>query len=57
MASRQAGKDKPLKSAKKEGEDDKALKAKANEASKAPQTQGAGKGPLGAGGIKKSGKK
>ncbi|KAA1067392.1 Translation machinery-associated protein 7 [Puccinia graminis f. sp. tritici] len=64
MASRQAGKAKPLKAPKKatkeEDEDDKAFKAKQKsdaEAMKALQAKASGKGPLVTTGIKKSGKK
>ena len=64
MSGRQGGKKKPLKQPKKGAaeldEEDLALKAKTREDEKAmkdAKTKAAQKGPMGAGGMKKSGKK
>lgn len=64
MSGRDGGKKKPLKQPKKqtadEDEDDKALKQKLREQQKAledAKSKASGKGPMGSGGIKKSGKK
>ena len=64
MAGRQGGKKKPLKQPKKGpaelDEEDMALKAKLREDEKAlkdAKAKAAQKGPMGAGGMKKSGKK
>jgi hypothetical protein len=64
MSGREGGKKKPLKAPKKqsgeEDEDDKAFKQKLKEQQKAledAKNKASGKGPMGSGGIKKSGKK
>ncbi|GAB1521676.1 hypothetical protein RhiTH_004773 [Rhizoctonia solani] len=61
MSGRQGGKLKPLKAPKKdkkdEDEDDKAFKAKQKAEAAALKDAQARAGPMGGGGIKKSGKK
>ncbi|XP_029991317.1 translation machinery-associated protein 7 [Sphaeramia orbicularis] len=64
MSGREGGKKKPLKAPKKQckdmDEDDLAFKQKQKEEQKAMEAlkaKASGKGPLGTGGIKKSGKK